>query len=187
MEMLTAAHGVRNLASLLKTKLNETPHDAPRSRGWRKFGGLSHTSCATWPCKERRSVAARHPYEQGWHFFVQGWESGAMGRTKRGAGIKTIHGWKQARVLLERWQKSLQTVQVELNQPRAIDPLPIDLTTGEPAERKGKPQQRFQGQLIYFTSADVTIRRPSGAILVIDNYEIVAISDGKGASNWFST
>jgi len=110
-----------------------------------------------------------------------------MGRTKRGAGIKTIHGWKQARVLLERWQKSLQTVQVELNQPRAIDPLPIDLTTGEPAERKGKPQQRFQGQLIYFTSADVTIRRPSGAILVIDNYEIVAISDGKGASNRFST
>ena len=76
-------------------------------------------------------------------------------------------------------QASLQTVQVELNQPRAIDPLPIDLTTGEPAERKGKPQQRFQGQLIYFTSADVTIRRPSGAILVIDNYEIEAISDGK--------
>src|SRR3989442_285384 len=72
MEMLTAAHGVRNLASLLKTKLNETPHDAPRSRGWRKFGGLSHTSCATWPCKERRSVAARHPYEQGWHFLCKG-------------------------------------------------------------------------------------------------------------------
>src|SRR3989442_14338646 len=72
MEMLTAAHGVRNLASLVKTKLNETPHDAPRSRGWRKFGGLSHTSCATWPCEERRSVGARQPYEQGWHFLCKG-------------------------------------------------------------------------------------------------------------------
>ena len=124
-------------------------------------------------------MRARHPCEQGWHFLAQGWEAGAMGRTKRGAGIKTIQGWKQARVLLERWRKSLQTVQVELNQPRAIDPVTIDLTRGEPAGRKGKPQQRFQGQLIYFTSADVTIRRPSGAILVIDNYEIVAISGAK--------
>ncbi len=26
---------------------------------------------------------------------------------------------------------------------------------------------------------DVTIRRPSGAILIIDNYEIAAISDSK--------
>jgi len=50
---------------------------------------------------------------------------------------------------------------------------------GEPVERAGTPDQRFRGQLIYFTSADVTIRRPSGAILVIDNYEIVAVSDGK--------
>jgi hypothetical protein len=33
--------------------------------------------------------------------------------------------------------------------------------------------------LIYFTSADVTVRRRSGAIVVIDSYEIVAISDGK--------
>jgi hypothetical protein len=37
----------------------------------------------------------------------------------------------------------------------------------------------FQGRLIFFTRADVTIRRPSGAILFIDNYEIAAISDGK--------
>ncbi len=104
---------------------------------------------------------------------------GTMGGTKRGAGIKTIHSWKQARVLLERWRKNLQTVQVELKRPRAIDAVPIDFIGGEPVEREEKPQQRFRGQVIYFTSADVTFRRPSGAILVIDNYEIVAISDGK--------
>jgi len=33
--------------------------------------------------------------------------------------------------------------------------------------------------LIYFTEDDVTIRRSSGAILVIDSYEIATISDGK--------
>lgn len=102
-----------------------------------------------------------------------------MGSTKRGAGIRTIHSRKQARVLLERWRKNLQTVQAELKQPRAIDAVSIDFIGAEPFQREGKPQQRFRGQLIYFTSADVTIRRPSGAILVIDNYEIVAISDGK--------
>jgi hypothetical protein len=32
---------------------------------------------------------------------------------------------------------------------------------------------------IYFTNADLTIRRPSGAILVIDRYEVGSISDGK--------
>ncbi len=38
--------------------------------------------------------------------------------------------------------------------------------------------RRFRGQVIYITSADVTLRRPSGAILVIDNYEIACMSDG---------
>jgi len=33
--------------------------------------------------------------------------------------------------------------------------------------------------LIFFTKDDVTVRRPPGAILVIDSYEIAAISDGK--------
>ena len=38
---------------------------------------------------------------------------------------------------------------------------------------------RFRGKPIYFTHDDLTIRRRSGTILVIDSYEIVAISDGK--------
>ncbi len=81
--------------------------------------------------------------------------------------------------MLERWRKNLANVQVELKQPRAIDVVPIDFIGGESVEREGKPRKRFQGQLIYFTSADVTFRRPSGAILVVDNYEIVAVSDRK--------
>ena len=90
-----------------------------------------------------------------------------------------IHSWKQARVLFEQWRRKLIQVQVELKHPRIIDATPIDFVKGEPVERTGRPEQRFRGQLIHFTSADVTIRRPSGAILVIDNYEIVAASDGK--------
>ena len=81
--------------------------------------------------------------------------------------------------MLAHWRKNLAIVQVELKRPRVIDVVPIDFGAGEPVERQGKPSQKFQGRLIYFTSADVTIRRPSSAILVIDNYEIVAISDGK--------
>ena len=70
-------------------------------------------------------------------------------------------------------EKNLATVQVELKRPRVIDVVPI--VGGEPVKQQGKPSQRFQGRLIYFTSADVTSRRPLSAILVIDNYEIVAI------------
>jgi len=98
---------------------------------------------------------------------------------RRRAASRTIHSWKQARALLERWRKRLLTVDVELRQARVIDVVPIDFVSGEPVERLGTPKQRFRGQLIYFTSADVTIRRPSGAVLVIDTYELVAISDGK--------
>ena len=43
-------------------------------------------------------------------------------------------------------------------------------------ELEGHPTNKFLGQLIFFTGSDVTIRRPSGAILVIDNYEIVALT-----------
>ena len=78
-----------------------------------------------------------------------------------------------------RWRKDLKMLTVELKQPRVIDVVPIDFVSGEPVERKGTPTQKFQGQLIYFTSDDVTIRRPSGALLVVDNYGLVAISDGK--------
>ncbi len=93
--------------------------------------------------------------------------------------VKTIRTWKEGRVLLERWRRNLATIEVELKQPRLIDVLPIQFVGGEPVQPEGTPTRRFRGQLIYFTSADVTVRRRSGAIVVIDSYEIVAISDGK--------
>jgi len=102
-----------------------------------------------------------------------------MSSTKQRRGLRVIKSRKQARVLLEQWRRKLIQVQVELKRPRVFDVTPIDFVKGEPVERAGPPEQRFRGQLIYFTSADVTIRRPPGAILVIDNYEIVAVSDGK--------
>jgi hypothetical protein len=92
---------------------------------------------------------------------------------------RIVHTWKQGQVLLERWRKNLTNVEVELKQPRVIDVTPIDFVSGEPVQRKGTPTKRLRGHLIYLTNADVMIRRPSGAILVVDNYEIVAISDGK--------
>ncbi len=102
-----------------------------------------------------------------------------MMRAKQEQRRKTIRSWNQATPLLERWRKDLKTLTVELKQPRVIDVVPIDFVSGEPVEREGKPTKRLRGQLIYFTNADLTIRRPSGAILVIDRYEVVAISDGK--------
>ncbi len=101
-----------------------------------------------------------------------------MTRAKPKAQGKTVRGWREAGALLERWRKELKTLTVELKQPRVIDLVPIDFVSGEPVEREGKPKKEFRGQLIYITNADLTIRRPSGAILVIDRYEVVAISDG---------
>ena len=92
---------------------------------------------------------------------------------------KTIRSWKQAKVLLEQWRRDLANVSVELKRPRVIDVVPIDFVSGEFVEREGTPTNRFRGQVVYFTNADVTVRRPSGAILVIDSYEIAAMSDGK--------
>ena len=102
-----------------------------------------------------------------------------MKRAKRKAQGKTVRGWREARTLLERWRKDLRTLTVELKQPRVIDVVPIDFVSGEPVKREGKPTKKIRGQLIYFTNADLTIRRSSGAILVIDRYEVVVISDGK--------
>ncbi len=102
-----------------------------------------------------------------------------MTRAKEKAHGRTVRGWREARTLLERWRKDLKTLTVELKQPRVIDLVPIDFVSGEPVEREGKPTKSLRGQLIYFTNADLTIRQPSGAILVIDRYEVVAISDGK--------
>ena len=92
---------------------------------------------------------------------------------------KKVRGWREAGALLERWRKDLKTLNVELKQPRVIDVVPIDFVSGEPVERKGTLTRKFRGQLVYFTNADLTIRRPSGTILVIDRYEVVTISDGK--------
>jgi hypothetical protein len=102
-----------------------------------------------------------------------------MRRGKQEDRGKTIHGWREVAAVLERWRKDLTSLAVELKQPRVIDVVPIDFLSGEPIERQGKPTKKFRGQLIHFTKADVTIRRPSGAILVIDRYEVIAISDGK--------
>ena len=92
---------------------------------------------------------------------------------------KTVRSWKQAKALLERWRRDLASVNVEVKRPRVIDVVPIDFVSGEPVEREGTPTDRFRGQVVYFTNADVTMRRSSGAILVIDNYEIAVMSNGK--------
>ena len=63
--------------------------------------------------------------------------------------------------------------------PAGGEIVPIDFLRGKPAEGVGTPKCKFQGRLIYFTDADVTMRRPSGAILVIDNYQIAALANGK--------
>ena len=102
-----------------------------------------------------------------------------MKRAKRGAHRKTVRGWREATGLLNRWRKELKALTVQIKQPRAIDLVPIDFVSGEPVKREGKPTKKIRGQLIYFTNADLTIRRSSGAILVIDRYEVVVISDGK--------
>lgn len=57
-----------------------------------------------------------------------------------------------------------------MKRPRVIGVVPIEFVSGEPVEREGTPTNRFCGQVVYFTNADVTVRLPSGAILVIDNY-----------------
>ena len=104
---------------------------------------------------------------------------GTMRLSRQKAQGKAVRGWREAWSLLDRWRKDLMTLTVELKQPRVIDVVPIDFVSGEPVAREGKPTKKLRGQLIYLTNADVTLRRPSGAILVIDRYEVVAISDGK--------
>lgn len=80
---------------------------------------------------------------------------------------------------MEGWRKKLTNLQIELKRPRIIDVVPVDFLRDEAPERPGEATQKFRGQLIFFTKDDVTIRRPSGAILVIDSYEVAVISDGK--------
>lgn len=102
-----------------------------------------------------------------------------MKRARRKAPQRVIRTWRQAKNLLEGWRRECANLRVELRRPRAIDAVPIDFLGGEPVAPAGEGTRRFHGRLIYFTGADLTIRRPSGAILVIDHYEIAALSDGK--------
>ncbi|MGH9712587.1 MAG: hypothetical protein ACRD5M_04730 [Candidatus Acidiferrales bacterium] len=102
-----------------------------------------------------------------------------MKRAEQKQRRRIVHSWMDAKPLLDRWRKNLTSLRVEIKRPRLIDVVPMDFVGGEPVEREGKPRLRFRGQLIYFRKDDVTIRRPSGSILVIDTYEVVAISDGK--------
>ncbi len=102
-----------------------------------------------------------------------------MKHTHRKTIARTIRSWTQGRALLERWRRTGSNVRVELKRPRVIDVVPIDFLRGEPVERQGPAKRTFAGRLIYYTTVDVTIRRPSGAILVIDNYEIAALADRK--------
>lgn len=89
-----------------------------------------------------------------------------------GTAMKTIRGWRNARATLERWRRTLVSVSVRLRTPRVIDALSVDFITGEPVEHRGDAKKKFSGKLIYFTADDVVVRRPSGALLVIDTYEI---------------
>jgi hypothetical protein len=92
---------------------------------------------------------------------------------------KTVDGWKEAQPLLEQWRRDLVEVDFELKQSRVIDPVSTDSASGEPIEGVVSTANRFRGQVVYFTDADVTVRRPSGAMLVLDKYEIAAVSDRK--------
>jgi hypothetical protein len=91
---------------------------------------------------------------------------------------KSVKGWKQARPLLEQWRRELIEVDVELKQPRVIDPLLADSASGEPIENGGAVS-RFRGEVVYFTDADAMVRLSSGAMAVLDKNEIATMSDGK--------
>jgi hypothetical protein len=93
--------------------------------------------------------------------------------------VRTVQGWRKAAATLERWRRNLTRVEVRLKRPRVIDIVPVDYLSGEPSSREGIPQQRFQGKLVFFTKDDATLRRPAGALLIIDTYEVESLTDGK--------
>lgn len=93
--------------------------------------------------------------------------------------MRTIRGWNKAQQVLEGWRRSLTDLQVSLKRARAIEITPVDLVTGESLASKESPKRRFKSKLIYFTNEDLTLRRPSGALLIVDTYELASLSDGK--------
>lgn len=92
--------------------------------------------------------------------------------------MRTIRGWRKGRARLEQWRRNLTTVSVTLKSPRAIDVTPVDFISGEPLAGRGQAKKKFTGKLIHFTPDDATVRRPSGALLVIDTYEIASLAAG---------
>lgn len=99
-------------------------------------------------------------------------------RGKKKKRLRLIRTWKAARPILERWRRASASIEVELRTPREIDAAAIDFIRGEPTKAGGKPKRVFRTRLLDAGSADIVVRRPSGAILVIDLYEIVSLSDG---------
>lgn len=93
--------------------------------------------------------------------------------------MRTVKGWVKARRVLEEWRRNLTDLQVVLRSPRAIDITPVDFVAGEPVAAKDIPRKKFKAKLIFFTRDDATVRRPSGALLVIDTYELESLADRK--------
>ena len=93
--------------------------------------------------------------------------------------MRTVKDWTKARRVLEGWRKKLTDLQVVLKSPRTVDITPIDFAVGEPVEKKSVPRKKFKAKLIFFTRDDATLRRPSGAVLVIDTYELESLADRK--------
>lgn len=93
--------------------------------------------------------------------------------------MRTVEGWKKARPVLEAWRQKLTDVRVLLKNPRAVDITPIDFATGEPVAAHQALKKKFKAKLIFFTKDDATLRRPSGAVLMLDTYELESLTDGK--------
>lgn len=90
---------------------------------------------------------------------------------------ESIDRQKLGRLLLDRWRKDLTEIEIRLKYPKVIDLLP-DSASGEPVNGDGAVK-RFCGQIIYFTDKAVTVRRPCGTILALENDEILQLSDGR--------
>ena len=91
---------------------------------------------------------------------------------------KSTDRWKLERLLLDRWRRELTEIDIELRHPKGVNPLLADSASGEPIDGEGAVKQ-LRGQVIYFTDNAVTVRRPSGSILVLENDEILDVSDGQ--------
>lgn len=74
-----------------------------------------------------------------------------MKAAKRNPATGTVRGWKAGQAILERWRKSLASVEIELKQPRMVDFSPMEFVSGKPLQPEAEPSRRFRGQVIYVT------------------------------------